>query len=130
MPRSTKKTKGAPKKELELYLRVLGYTKKDGIWAAHCLETDLVGYGKSFRRALNELIELTEMQLNFALFKNQRALLDRPAPADIIEIYNRLMRSNLQLATTKPSKVDPKRRITSIPLPPKPLKSDFGFAQV
>ena len=42
-----------------LSLRVLGY-HKDGKWAAHCLETDLVGYGKTFKAALAELEELTQ----------------------------------------------------------------------
>jgi hypothetical protein len=107
------------KENLNLYLRVLGYKESTRVWAAHCLETDLVGYGSSFEKALDNLVELTEMQISFAQFKKQPSLLDRPAPTDIIETYNSLMRSNLQ-SLSDPKKKDPKRRITSIPLP-----SDF-----
>lgn len=114
------------KNGLELYLRVLGYRESDNIWAAHCLETDLVGYGKSFDKALDNLMELTEMQIGFAQFKNQPTLLDSPAPLEIIETYNNLMRKMLQ-SFTKKCKSDDKRKITSIPMPIKMSDSDFSF---
>lgn len=107
-----------------LYLRVLGYKETDGVWAAHCLETDLVGYGKTFNKALDNLIELTGMQIDFAKFKNQPSLLDRPAPTEIVETYNLLMRSNLQ-SITNPKKIDRSRKITSIPLPGDLSGSEF-----
>jgi hypothetical protein len=112
-----------------LYLRVLGYLRQDGSWAAHCLETDLVGYGKSFQAALDNLQELTEMQISFAIYKNQPALLDCPAPPDIIEMYNYLVRSSIQWFT-RPEKKDRKRRITSIPWPNNLTESDFALAQM
>lgn len=125
-----KKPKNHVPKDLELYLRVLCYKTEEGIWAAHCLETDLVGYGHTFRIALKKLEEITKMQISFAFYKKQPALLDRPAPPDIIEIYNTMVRSNLQNFPARPNKVDPKRRVTSILLPHKSLNSDFAIASV
>lgn len=69
-------------------LRVLGYMEH-GQWAARCLETDLVGRGESFDQAFDELKELTEMQVSFALQMKQPALLDHPAPPYIWQTYER-----------------------------------------
>src|SRR5690242_9538251 len=83
-----------PKHEARLSLRVLGY--RDGReWAAHCLETDLVGRGRTFEQALAHLMELTEMQVSFAVQRNETALLDHPAPMHVIETYSRLAREVL-----------------------------------
>lgn len=121
--------KSKRKEEETLYLRVLGYRESDGWWAAHCLETDLVGYGKSFHSALKNLRELTEIQVEFALFKNQPALLDKPAPIEIIEGYNLSLRSNLQ-QFTRHKLLDRKRRITSIPWPQNLSMPSFVIAQM
>lgn len=115
-------------KDFVLSLRVFGHKVKSGKWAAHCLETDLVGYGKTLKAALNELTELTEMQVSFAFHKNQPALLDRPAPIEIIEAYTSLLRSVLQNFTTT-SKADKKRAVTSIPWPSHLKKADGCFVQ-
>lgn len=116
-------------KEVNLYLRVLGYEKPGGSWAAHCLETDLVGYGDSFNAALENLQELTEMQIGFALFKNQPSLLDKPAPPEIFEIYSHQLRSKLGRFFWH-DKVDSRREITSIPWPMNLPETDFAVAQV
>lgn len=110
-----------------LTLRVLGYRQEDGKWAAHCLETDLVGYGRSFEKALANLEELTEMQIGFALFKDQPSLLERPAPLSIIETYNVLHSQHLQHYTKKKKFVDRDHKVASIPLPPSPTKTDFSI---
>ena len=117
------------RKDVSLYLRVLGYIKYDKSWAAHCLETDLVGYGSSFKAALDNLQELTEMQISFALFKNQPSLLDKPAPSEIFESYNLLLRSSLQHFTRQDLK-DRRRQITSIPWPSDLSDMDFVVAQM
>lgn len=117
------------KKEKEVvgfYLRVLGYQEDDSAWAAHCLETDLVGYGKSFNKALDNLKELTIMQISFAFYKKQPSLLDRPAPPWVIETYNTLARSKLQ-TFTKFGKSDRKVKVTCIPMPTKLPKMDFNL---
>lgn len=120
-----------PKKSLKenalmLTLRVLGYKQPDGEWAAHCLETDLVGYGKTFDKAIKHLEELTEMQISFALFKDQPSLLDCPASPEIFETFGVLQRQSLCYYTKK-RVVDRKRRLGSIQLPPQPDRSSFSF---
>ncbi len=117
------------KNEITLYFRVLGYQTDTKSWAAHCLETDLVGYGNSFKAALNNLLELTEMQFTFAQYKNQPSLLDKPAPAEIFEMYNHLLRSKLE-GYFWHEKVDSKREITSIPWPMNLSDTDFAIAQM
>lgn len=113
-------------KEIPLYLRVLGYPKS-GKWAAHCLETDLVGYGETFEEALEVLVELTDMQLSFAIFKNQPSLLDKPAPPWIIEAYIQGLRSCLEYFDRE--EIAGKRRyFTGIPLTHKSIDTDFAFA--
>jgi len=114
---------------ISLYLRVLGYREGDGEWAAHCLETDLVGYGDSFQSALDNLKELTQMQVSFALYKNQPSLLDRPAPPEIFEIYYSSFRSCLQQFADC-SGLDQRRRVTSIPWPGNMPDSNFAIAQM
>lgn len=114
--------------DFSLTLRVLGYQVKDGSWGAHCLETDLVGYGKTFKTALKKLLELTEMQISFAVYKNQPSLLDRPAPPEIIETYTRMVRSTLQTFTYS-DKRDNKRRVASIPWPSHPKGAKNAFVQ-
>ena len=113
--------------EFELDLRVLGH-KEDGMWAAHCLETDLVGYGKSFKDALSNLKELTEMQVSFAFYKNQPSLLDRPAPPHIFEVYNTLLRRYLEHYTEAKRLPDETHIVTNIRLPRKPRRADFTLA--
>lgn len=108
-------------------LRVLGYKQPDGQWAAHCLETDLVGYGKTFNKALSTLVELTEMQISFAVFKNQPALLERPAPLSIIEGYNSLYSQNLRHYTLKKKPKVQNRKVASFALPPLPSKAESCF---
>ena len=97
-------------------LRVLGYKEESGQWSAHCLETDLVGVGDTFEGAMNHLDQLTKMQITFGLQTSQMSLLDFPAPGNIFEIYNRLLRSEIESFYTTPS-TQAKRRIGSISLP-------------
>lgn len=112
-----------------LSFRVLGYVSKDGLWAAHCLETDLVGYGKTFKKALNELIEFTEMQISFAFQTEQPSLLDRPAEPRIYDIYNALFRSTLQ-SLPKSRPLTDEYDLTSMPVRIKPNLKKNNFVQV
>lgn len=116
------------KNEIVLNLRVLGYLEGSGKWAAHCLETDLVGYGKTFEKAIEELRELTEMQVSFAIYIKQPSLLDHPAPPELFEMYTNLLRATLQTYTVK-RKADKKRRVGSIPLPWNVDKASTVFVQ-
>jgi hypothetical protein len=95
-------------------LRVLGYREENG-WAAHCLETDLVGRGRDFNEAMVELQELTEMQVNFAVQTNRLSLLDHPAPPEIWQAYTMLAQERLRNF----QKPDPAatRDVGALPLP-------------
>jgi hypothetical protein len=112
-----------------LSFRVLGYMSDDGMWAAHCLETDLVGHGKTFNKAISNLIELTEMQVSFAFQTNQPSLLYHPADPKIFDIYNTLFQSILH-SFPKRRRVKEDYRIGNIPLPNNPdLKDSFVQTQ-
>lgn len=117
-----------PSAKIGLCLRVLGYKIDDEPWAAHCLETDIVGHGVTFEAAVKDLMELTEVQVSFAIYKNQPALLNRPAPLWVIETYNNLFQASLQqfFANQKP---DASRRVASIPLHYNQSNSNFAIAQ-
>jgi predicted RNase H-like HicB family nuclease len=65
----------------------VGYLEEDGLWVAHCLETDLVGQGSTFEKAAAHLEELTEMQVSFALQRGEPALIYRPAPPWVFEMF-------------------------------------------
>ena len=106
-----------PKHEaiVSMPLRVLGY-REDGKWSAHCLETDLVGRAKDFEGALKALIELTEMQVSFAVQKNQPTLLDHPAPISVIETYNQLAREQLT-SFQRPGPKPKDRALGALPFP-------------
>lgn len=89
--------------ELPIVCRILGYKNEDKVWAAHCLEMDIVGYGSDFESALKALSELIAMQFSFAMYKKQPELLDRPTPIHIIEAYQNLYRESLQRMTASVS---------------------------
>lgn len=117
--------KTTPVWDQALCFRVLGYDNSDGTWSAHCLETDLVGIGNTPEKALENLIELTDMQISFAVFKKEPHLLNRPAPPQIFEIYLSLLASAMQefTLTKKPQR---NSMITHIPFPRIHSKVDFA----
>jgi len=116
------------KHPFRLTVRAVFYKTDDNQWAAHCLETDLVGYGKTQEASLENLIELTEMQISFALFKQDPGLLDRPAPSYIFEMYFNLQREDMRNLVSKRKRRDTNHLITSIPLSPPTRKTDFSVA--
>jgi hypothetical protein len=111
MPKKTTSGSG-----VMITLRVLGYLEEDGQWSAHCLETDLVGAGSTFEKAMDHLDKLTRMQISFGIQTSQMSLLDFPAPGHIFEIYNRLLRSEIESFYSK-RPANATQRIGSISLP-------------
>jgi predicted RNase H-like HicB family nuclease len=107
--------KTPPGHAILIALRVLGYKEDDGQWSAHCLETDLVGVGETFEKAMSHLDDLTKMQISFGLQTNQMSLLDFPAPGNVFETYNRLLRSEIE--SFYRGSTDTRHRIGSISLP-------------
>jgi|GEM_PF-1693274 len=117
--------KDSPSWDQGICFRVLGYSNPDGTWSAHCLETDLIGHGKTAEEALENLVELTSMQISFAQFKKEPHLLYHPAPPQIFEIYMSLLASELQNFSL--SKKTPKdRMITNIPFSHTSAKANFA----
>ena len=113
--------------DISLSLRVLGYLDEDGLWAAHCLETDLVGFGSSFEKALDDLNDLTVLQVGLAVFKKQPSLLDHPAPSWVIETYSNLLLATLRNYPQAPK--EPRHAIGNITMPKSPKKpSNFVLA--
>jgi len=102
-------------------LRILGYLE-DGQWAAHCLETDLVGFGRNFDAAVKNLMELTEMQVSFAVQTGQRSLLDHPAAPDIWQRYERMAQECLRNFQQGPN-FPPNTAIGALPLPSNMVES-------
>lgn len=122
-----KKTKNFFKGSNVLSLRVLGYQEDDGDWAAHCLEMDLVGYGKTFEAAYKALEELIEMQIDFAVSMNQPTLLYHPAPPDIFRTFDQLFTNHLQHFAGKKQETDKGHRIANLPLPSISRKAGPSF---
>ena len=110
-----------------LTLRILGYQEKDGDWAAHCLEMDLIGYGNSFEVACEKLIELIDDQLGFAIFKEQATLIYHPAPARLFQLYEMLVQSRLQHFASKNRELNKEHRIANYTLPSDPTKFEPTF---
>lgn len=107
-------------------LRVLGYVSKTKEWAAHCLETDLVGFGKTFDEALAELKELTEMQITFAVEMNETNLLDRPASLEIFDLWARASRWEIENFLKVKRKGQQKYCVKTIPLA-RPSSTESSF---
>jgi hypothetical protein len=67
-----------------LGIRVLIY-EEEGQMCAHALELDLVGYGKTEKKAISALHDMIQAQITFARFKNDDKLWPFPAPKDVYE---------------------------------------------
>jgi hypothetical protein len=111
-----------------LTVRAVIYKTDNSQWAAHCLETDLVGYGKTPKSSIDNLTELTEMQISFALFKKDFGLLDRPAPSYIFELYYNLQREEMRNLISNRRRQSKDNLIANIPLLPPTKKTDFRVA--
>lgn len=72
----------------DLSFRALGYKDEEGGWVVHCLETDLVGEGRTREEAFLRLVELTNMQIGFAIHKKNLKLIYHPAPTYILEKFH------------------------------------------
>jgi hypothetical protein len=128
MKTNTKKRTKKKVEALALRVRVVGYLTDEGTWAAHCLETDLVGYGNTWDAALDNLIELTEMQISFALYKQEPSLLDKPAPSHIFEMYFYSQREAMRRLVSERKKPDKTHEVATIPLLRPSRKAEFRVA--
>ena len=81
-----------------LRLRVVLY-REDGLWVAHALEMDLIGTGATETAALRELRSNVDAQLSFA--KQEKANPFRPAPAEILKLWEDANLAAIGLATSR-----------------------------
>ena len=111
-------------------LRVLGYRDQDG-WVAHCLETDLVGQGKTYAAARRHLVQLTKIQLSFATQMKDPRLFFHPAPPRLLARYERLCSKFL---VRGPGRVPARRalarkhRLDALPLTSRPTSLNWRLA--
>ena len=71
---------------VRLTLSVLIY-QEDSWWIAHCLETDVVAEGNTAVRAFENLISLTNLQIEAAMSEGDLQSVFRPAPPSIQAVY-------------------------------------------
>lgn len=104
MNKSDKKGPGAaaPPKghecSLRLFVSVLGMRDPEGGrgWAAVALEMDLWGHGKNFEEACEDLRDLLQMHVTFAIGKNQREMIYRPADPRFFAIFHQVHADDLR----------------------------------
>ena len=106
----------------EVYMSVLGY-REDDQWCALALEMDLRGYGQSFDDALRDLREGITMQIGFALFKDEPAMIFFPADPMYFSLYAQVRNERIMaLAAGSDTSTETERErefaITGIPIPP------------
>ena len=107
----------APREAPEIVLNVLGYRDEDG-WVALALEMDLRGYGETFEDALDDLVELVEMQISFALSKGQPGMVWRAAEPVWFERYAETRRARYLAFYSDPNGgADAEYRVRSMPIP-------------
>ena len=77
---------------------VLVYSSGDGRYpiAAHCLELDVIGTGKSVQAALDQLVELIELQLEVSA--KEGIDLEFPASPEIQERYLAAQKAGRRIA--------------------------------
>jgi hypothetical protein len=114
-------------RQINLNLKVLGYVR-DNVWAAHCLEMDLVGEGRTFEQAFRNLEDLVEMQVSFAFYKDDFTLLYHPAPTELFAVFANLARDAF-LSPYNPPEYDDSA-FAYLPMPPKPKKTQREFTPV
>lgn len=100
----------------EIGLNVLGYRDGDD-WVALALEMDLRGYGPSFEDALDELVELIEMQISFAVAKGRPEMIWKSAEPTWFERYAEARRARYLTFYGGHESVDENYRVRSMPMP-------------
>jgi hypothetical protein len=112
-----------------LFVRVLGY-REDGEWVALALEMDVRGYGDTFEAALQELRELVDTQVAFALHKGQPEMIWRNAEAEYFDRFEAAWHDALAALVSGHNPHQDESAVTALPIPPAHvidnLKSTFS----
>ena len=81
--------------KFEADAKVLIYPEA-GETVAHCLDFDLLGYGRDDESALESLNQAIENVMSFSVYKNEVHLLHRPAPAEYFDRWEKARKSALE----------------------------------
>ncbi len=100
---------------LGIFLSVLGYREEDE-WVALALEMDIRGYGDTFDSAQDDLFDLVNMQIGFALFKKQPSMIFKPSDPKYFMLYQGLREKSIQRFGLESEEED--FAIRGMPLPP------------
>ncbi len=114
----------------KIILDVLGY-REDGDWVALALEMDIRGYGSTFEDALEDLAELVEMQVSFAVQKGWPDSVWKPAEPVWYKMWAEVRREALRDMWVRGEGTlpDDEYRVGSIP-PPHVIAGLAEFSQV
>lgn len=72
--------------KIRLDFQVLIY-REAPFWIAHCLETDLVAEGETEAEAIDNLIAISNVQIQAALDEGDLASVFSPAPPEVWRMY-------------------------------------------
>ena len=84
----------------DLSFRVAVYPD-EGEWLAHALEADIIGCGSTPDEAIEELRELLECQISFALKRGDLSLIQHEAPAEIVTMWETAIRQAMDSVFTR-----------------------------
>ena len=117
-------------KYFEVLINILGY-REDGEWVALALEMDLRGYGDTFEAARDDLEELIEMQISFAVEKGAPDSIWKAAESHWFERWAEARRERLLDLWSRGADAlpDDDYRVGSIP-PPHVIAGLAEFRQV
>ncbi|GBE46183.1 hypothetical protein BMS3Bbin11_01279 [bacterium BMS3Bbin11] len=102
-------------KKVEINLNVLGY-KEDKEWTALALEMDLRGFGDTFDKALEDLNDQIQMQISFAVFKNNLDMAFYPAAPTYFALYEQVRQDRMRNYLTEKHH-DYEYEIGGLPMP-------------
>jgi len=112
-----------------ILLNILGYKEADG-WVALALEFDLRGYGQTFKAAMEELTELIQMQVSFAMQTGQPEMMFKDAEPQYFMVYEQARREYLRNFYSSGGSLQGEFRIDGVPIPPAHMVEKFIAADV
>lgn len=89
---------------MKLKFRAVFY-RLDGWWMAHCLETDLIGRGKTREEALDMLGDMTASQVQFSISKGNLSNIFQPADPEFFQMF--FAGKNCAVGTVEVEKLGP-----------------------
>jgi predicted RNase H-like HicB family nuclease len=113
-----------PDIDVHVLLNILGY-KEDGDWVALALEFDLRGYGQTFEDAMEELTEMIQMQVSFAMQTDKPEMMFKDAEPQYFKIYDQARREHLRNFYISGMSPQDEFRIDGVPIPPAHMVEQF-----